>query len=68
MAKVIERAQQEKESLISGSEAIAVACKLADVDVITAYPIRPYDTVMQFATGHTASHTPQPQHACMLAS
>ncbi len=35
-------------SLITGSEAIAVACKLADVDVITAYPIRPYDTVMQY--------------------
>ncbi len=39
---------QETEALISGSEAIAVACKLADVDVITAYPIRPYDTVMQY--------------------
>src|SRR2546430_17416888 len=48
MAKVVEKAQQEKEALISGSEAIAVACKLADVDVITAYPIRPYDTVMQY--------------------
>ncbi len=48
MAKVIEKAEQEKEALISGSEAIAVACKLADVDVITAYPIRPYDTVMQY--------------------
>src|SRR5713101_2676662 len=35
-------------SLITGSEAIAVACKLADVDVITAYAIRPYDTVMQY--------------------
>ena len=35
------------EELISGSEAIAHACRLADVDVITAYPIRPYDTVMQ---------------------
>jgi pyruvate ferredoxin oxidoreductase alpha subunit len=34
--------------LITGSEAIAVACKLADVDVITGYPIRPYDTVMQY--------------------
>ena len=31
----------EKEELISGSEAIAIACALADVDVITAYPIRP---------------------------
>src|SRR3989454_9598063 len=48
MAKVVEKAQQEKEALITGSEAIAVACKLADVDVITAYPIRPYDTVMQY--------------------
>jgi len=38
----------EQEALITGAEAIAVACKLADVDVVTAYPIRPYDTVMQF--------------------
>src|SRR5437660_3016384 len=38
----------DKTSLITGSEAIAVACKLADVDVITGYPIRPYDTVMQY--------------------
>src|SRR5437868_4291934 len=38
----------EKTSLITGSEAIAVACQLADVDVITGYPIRPYDTVMQY--------------------
>ena len=38
----------EQEALITGSEAIAVACKLADVDVVTAYPIRPYDTVMQY--------------------
>ena len=40
----------EQEQLISGSEAIAVACALADVDVITAYPIRPYDTVMQYVS------------------
>ncbi|MCZ6867767.1 MAG: pyruvate ferredoxin oxidoreductase [Chloroflexi bacterium] len=40
----------ETEELISGSEAIARACALADVDVITAYPIRPYDTVMQFVS------------------
>src|SRR5215470_11167050 len=45
---VDEHRQTEKTSLITGSEAIAVACKLADVDVITAYPIRPYDTVMQY--------------------
>ncbi len=46
----VEQGQPEREeiSLITGSEAIAVACKLADVDVITAYPIRPYDTVMQY--------------------
>lgn len=40
--------QTDETALITGSEAIAVACKLADVDVITAYPIRPYDTVMQY--------------------
>jgi pyruvate ferredoxin oxidoreductase alpha subunit len=44
----IEEPKTEKTALITGSEAIAVACKLADVDVITAYPIRPYDTVMQY--------------------
>ena len=33
--------------LISGSEAVAEALTLADIDVVTAYPIRPYDTVMQ---------------------
>ncbi len=38
------------EELISGSEAVAHAVKLADVDVITAYPIRPYDTVMQYVS------------------
>jgi pyruvate ferredoxin oxidoreductase alpha subunit len=42
--------QTENEELISGSEAIAIACALADVDVITAYPIRPYDTVMQYVS------------------
>lgn len=51
MAKAVEKIPApaaETEALISGSEAIAVVCKLADVDVITAYPIRPYDTVMQY--------------------
>jgi len=42
--------REEKEELISGSEAIGIACALADVDVITAYPIRPYDTVMQYVS------------------
>ena len=46
-----------KEMLISGSEACAEALTLADIDVVTAYPIRPYDTVMQaiakkIANGH----------------
>ena len=49
VATVIEEQRKvEETALITGSEAIAVACKLADVDVITAYPIRPYDTVMQY--------------------
>jgi len=43
-----EQKAKEETALITGSEAIAVACKLADVDVVTAYPIRPYDTVMQY--------------------
>ncbi len=42
--------REATEELISGSEAIAMACALADVDVITAFPIRPYDTVMQFVS------------------
>jgi pyruvate ferredoxin oxidoreductase alpha subunit len=51
MAAVVEEQhgkKTEETALITGSEAIAVACKLADVDVVTAYPIRPYDTVMQY--------------------
>lgn len=47
----------EREQLISGSEAIAIACAMADVDVITAYPIRPYDTVMQFVSRLIADGT-----------
>src|SRR5712671_5295920 len=43
-----QRPAADETSLITGSEAIAVACKLADVDVITGYPIRPYDTVIQY--------------------
>src|SRR5256885_10650066 len=38
---------EDKELLISGSEAVAESLTLADIDVVTAYPIRPYDTVMQ---------------------
>lgn len=36
------------EALITGAEAVAIASNLANVDVVTAYPIRPYDTVMQY--------------------
>ena len=42
------KSKGDETSLITGSEALAMACKLADVDVITAYAIRPYDTVMQY--------------------
>lgn len=49
IATVVEQQKgTDDTALITGSEAIAVACQLADVDVITAYPIRPYDTVMQY--------------------
>src|ERR1039458_3569342 len=49
-AKLATPPSAETELLISGSEAIAHAVRLADVDVITAYPIRPYDTVMQYVS------------------
>src|SRR5437588_8747306 len=39
--------QGEQELLLTGSEAIAHALRLADVDIVAAYPIRPYDSVMQ---------------------
>src|ERR687886_1189782 len=39
--------QGEEELLVTGSEAIAHALRLADVDIVAAYPIRPYDAVMQ---------------------
>src|SRR5438552_9695719 len=38
---------EEEELLLTGSEAIAHALRLADVDSVGAYPIRPYDAVMQ---------------------
>jgi pyruvate ferredoxin oxidoreductase alpha subunit len=37
----------EQELLVTGSEAIAHALRMADVDIVAAYPIRPYDAVMQ---------------------
>jgi pyruvate ferredoxin oxidoreductase alpha subunit len=47
VTKAAPAASEDKELLISGSEAVAEALTLADIDVVTAYPIRPYDTVMQ---------------------
>src|SRR5919108_64301 len=47
IATATKAASEDKELLISGSEAVAEALALADIDVVTAYPIRPYDTVMQ---------------------
>src|SRR5438128_10127924 len=38
---------EEEELLLTGSEPIARARRLADVDIVAAYPIRPYDAVMQ---------------------
>src|SRR2546429_7925342 len=55
--QVKEREHQdvETEQLMSGCEAIAEAIRLADVDVMAAYPIRPYDGVMQAAAKLIAS-------------
>lgn len=39
-------AEEQKEELLTGCEAVAQAVMLADVDVIAAYPIRPYTEVM----------------------
>jgi pyruvate ferredoxin oxidoreductase alpha subunit len=47
VTKAAPAAADEKELLISGSEAVAEGLALADIDVVTGYPIRPYDTVIQ---------------------
>src|SRR5438093_1625881 len=47
--KSAETSDVETEQLATGCEAIAEAIRLADVDVMAAYPIRPYDGVMQAA-------------------
>ena len=36
----------EREDLLNGCQAVAHGVRLADVDVIAAYPIRPYTEVM----------------------
>ena len=50
MATATEQQQGAGVHLLTGSEVMAHVCRLADVDVITAYPIRPYDTVMQYVS------------------
>ncbi len=50
-----ESSEVETEQLATGCEAIAEAIRLADVDVMAAYPIRPYDGVMQAAAKLIAS-------------
>src|SRR5713101_384430 len=49
VVKPKETSEIETEQLATGCEAIAEAIRLADVDVMAAYPIRPYDGVMQAA-------------------
>ncbi len=36
----------EREELLNGCQAVSHAVRLADVDVVAAYPIRPYTEVM----------------------
>ena len=36
----------EREDLLNGCQAVAHGVRLADVDVVAAYPIRPYTEVM----------------------
>jgi pyruvate ferredoxin oxidoreductase alpha subunit len=46
VATVVEEGIWAKELLLNGCQAVAQGVKLADVDVIAAYPIRPYTEVM----------------------
>jgi pyruvate ferredoxin oxidoreductase alpha subunit len=50
MATAVQETTGEGIQLLTGSEVMAHICRLADVDVLTAYPIRPYDTVMQYVS------------------
>ena len=47
MAKTTRETASKVEVVVNGCEAIAEACRLADIDFATAYPIRPYDGVME---------------------
>src|SRR5436190_15777727 len=44
--KQVKSPAYEREELLNGCQAVAQAVRLADVDVIAAYPIRPYSEVM----------------------
>lgn len=46
MEKTMTRSVYEREDLLTGCQAVAQGVRLADVDVIAAYPIRPYTEVM----------------------
>ncbi len=54
MATAVEKTGADIQ-LLTGSEVMAHICRMADVDVITAYPIRPYDTVMQYVSKFIAN-------------
>ncbi len=47
MVQVDKEVGAKREVVVNGCEAIAHACRLADIDLATAYPIRPYDGVME---------------------
>jgi len=44
--QALEKGVYEREELLSGTDAVAEAIRLADIDVFSAYPIRPYTGVM----------------------
>ena len=41
-----------REDLLTGCQAVVAGVRLADVDVISAYPIRPYTEVMDILSQH----------------
>ena len=44
--QALQQGVYEREELLTGTDAVAQAVRLADVDVFSAYPIRPYTGVM----------------------
>ena len=45
-AQALQQGVYEREELLTGTDAVAQAVRLADIDVFSAYPIRPYTGVM----------------------